>query len=184
MQASTPVATPAPPKAVACAGRIDIGLNELHTLGCFTAQYVRNGFIITSGNNPGADHAFVDQANDYNPRSVELYLPWRLFEPDAIRPGNLVWTADKSCKEHIHLAKAASVEPWDALNPGFKRIRIRNAMLVYRFHDPVSLVIAYPNRSQTLWGNVGHVLRIAALLNIPCYLFDVAQYWDGCLDLT
>jgi hypothetical protein len=169
-----------PFQAVACVGRNDVGINEAHPLEHFAAQYARNGVMIVSGNNPGSDQAFVTGANRVNPRLVELYLPWDNFEPESIVHGNLVWTADAGKAEHIELAREATsgVEDWNSLNAGLKRVRIRNAMIVLRYQVQVSLIVANPNCAVEHWGNTGHILRIAALLDIPCYLINKQRYWD------
>jgi len=164
--------------AVACIGKRDAlepWLDKhLEAVGEF---YARRGYIVVSGNAIGADQAYARGANRVAPQLVELFLPWASYEQQAIHPENSVRTADQALPIHIEMAQAAA-PAWDSMRQSVRRLMIRNAMVIYRWGDPVSLVCAEPSYHKPGWSGTGHGIRIATTLGIPVHLISRGCLWN------
>jgi hypothetical protein len=164
-------------KAVACIGRRDLTLAQRTYLESVGMHYAEQGYIITSGNAPGADQAFALGASTVNPDLVELYLPWRNFNAKDAIPGQKFWTADQALPEHIEVAKGAHSR-WEYLKDSVRKLMIRNAMIVMRFGCPVQQVVAFPNNQKLGWGGTGHGVRCAGMVDVPVFLLNEQRYWS------
>lgn len=168
-----------PSGAVACIGRREVNLQSMRAyLEFLGAHYVERGFILSTGNAPGSDQLYALGAMMVDPTKVELYLPWKTFEKRAVIDGNKVWLADQAWEKHVELAASAS-PGWDyGIRETVKPLMIRNAMIIYRWAEPVDLVLAYPSYHKHGWSGTGHAMRVAASLGIPVWLVDRGCYWN------
>jgi len=140
-------------------------------------HYAERGFVIASGNAPGSDQLYALGASSVRPENVELYLPWHSFEKQVVVEGNKVWVAAQAQERHIELAEAAA-PAWGYMRDSVRQLMVRNAMIVYRWAEPVSLVLAYPDYTKRGWSGTGHGMRVAASLGIPIWLVDRGEYWN------
>jgi hypothetical protein len=147
----------------------------LVSIGAF---YAEQGFTLCTGNAPGADQLFALGGSSIDPAMVELYLPWANFERRAITEGNKIFQASQALPRHVELARASAPGFDEGIRDTVKPLLIRDAMIVYRFDDPVDLVLAWPNFTKRGWGGTGHAMRTAAALGIPVFLLNRWCYWN------
>lgn len=166
------------PPAIACVGRRDLRQSEKLYLESIGAKLAEQGWVITSGNAPGSDQSYAMGANLIAAEHVELYLPWKTFEKKWIDERNKVWVATQAWERHIELAASAS-PGWDYnVRETVKPLMIRNAMIVYRWGEPVQMVYAYPDCTKHGWSGTGHTMRVAAALGIPVFMINRGCFWN------
>ena len=126
--------------------------------------FARLGWILRSGNCPGADQAFQQGANAIDPSLVELYLPWQGYQAKAIKPGNAIFTPDSHA-----FATAARFHPaWSRCSQGARRMHARNAQIILgpRLAQPVCLVVCWTPEGKEK-GGTGQGMRIARAYGLP-----------------
>jgi hypothetical protein len=167
-----------PALAVACIGRRDLKLSEKCYLESVGALLAERGFTVCSGNAPGSDQAYAHGANLVDGRRVELYLPWATFERKWVDKHNTVWLASQAWPKHVELAASAS-PGWDrGVRETVKPLMIRNAMIIFRWGQPVDRVLAYPDCTKHGWSGTGHAMRVAATLGVPVWLVNKGRFWE------
>ena len=72
------------------------------------------GWHVVTGNCKGADQQFAAGAGSVDPALVELVLPWKGYEQEAIRPGNRVRVA---WQQRYHEIASRSYGRWRPINP-------------------------------------------------------------------
>ena len=135
------------------------------------------GYIVDSGNAPGADQAYGRGVNRVNPELLHLHLPWRSFEAQAVRDGNVIHALEdldaevlEFYKELAHKARGG----FGGLRQGGIKLMTRNSSIVIPPPAVLSTVrvIAFPSAKRG-GGGTGQGMRIAALREIP--LSDVSK---------
>jgi hypothetical protein len=130
---------------------------------------VREGWVCRTGGAPGADSAFADGTRDYDPDSLEVYLPWDGFNG---------WGRHDSCVVRTSpqveaYAIAAQHHPgWKRMGKGARTLHARNAHQILGFDvtapEMVDLIICWTKGGKG-GGGTGQAIRMANHYKIPVY---------------
>jgi hypothetical protein len=130
--------------------------------------FASQGHTLRTGNATGVDQAFARGANQIDPTLVELYLPWRSYNRDAVVPGNVVHVLDDYPRQVVDdlVYEASGFHPaWNKLKQGGRKLMARNGTIIRGKNAPlVELVLAMP--SHVLGGGTGQGMRLAEGLGI------------------
>lgn len=129
-------------------------------LGTWLAE---NGWVIRSGNAPGADQAFAEGANRVNPRMVGLALPWQDFHRPRIHPKNHVIVYQPEWEEFASRYHPA----WATCSPSARKLLARNWAIIMGKdgNRPADIVLAVRKPQRT--GGTEHAVSIAEGYGIP-----------------
>lgn len=150
---------------IACVGSRDITdemRKNLIEIGKFIAF---KGWNVVSGNALGADSAYAEGANQVDESKVWLHLPWRTYNKELIKPGNII-RPFKS--EWCELARRHH-PIYDTLTFGAKKMMDRNAGIM--IDSDVALAVL--NHSRVGWGGTWHGWNVAGELGKP--RFDLTK---------
>jgi len=119
-------------RTIACIGSRVTPAPILSWMEETAAKLVRLGYLIASGNAPGADQAWARGANSVNPKAVTLFLPEDSFERAAVHPDNNVHVFDPGTDQKYVEAAARGA----SMRGTKTRIALlaRNAMIVEDVH--------------------------------------------------
>lgn len=129
------------------------------------------GYILRSGGASGADSAFERGAWLANPRSFEIFVPWRNFNGrDSWNRGDIVYKCNvPQCIAAMELAEKYHPN-WAACSSAARRFHARNMFQILgrSLNDPVKFVICWtPDGKRS--GGTGQALRVAEDKGIPIY---------------
>ena len=156
---------------IACIGSRQTSAPVLAWMEEMGAKLVGAGYILLSGNAPGADQAWARGGNKVNARHVELFLPWEYFESSAIdgrNPIRVIRAADATHMRFYEVVKQTHPK-WADLTAAGLQLHARNAMLV----DMAHIVLGSLNPDKPGGGGTGSAFRMAQRRQIPT--FNVAD---------
>lgn len=163
-------------KAIACIGSRGLKLSEIFACEAIGRAIAERGWELHTGNAQGADQAFAKGANEVNPKTVHLHLPWFKYERQAIVPGNVVRTVDDLALEELewYTEIAARHHPaWGHLSQGVRKLMIRNGMIILpRLGHPVTCTVAWPSDKMG-GGGTGQGMRMSG--EVKATLIDLTQ---------
>lgn len=175
---------------IACVGARTTPLPILSWMEETGAKLASAGYMIASGNAPGADQAWARGANRVEPARVFLYLPWDDFERAAVHVGNKVRVFNP--KNHQRFVEAAGVVASLHGSSGRIALLARDAMIVEGAHCVLGYLGAgsggtmhtfrLAQRQHIITMNVGDALvragieeRLAAGLDVRGPAFDTGK---------
>lgn len=142
---------------IACIGSRETSQPVLDWMEVLGADLVRAGYVIVTGNAPGADQAWARGGNSVDPAKVELCLPWESFEATAIHGRNVVRVFN-AVKSNGYIDAVRDTHPnFGALTGGAVRLHARNAMIVENVH----VVLGSLNPEKPGGGGTGSAFRMA-----------------------
>ena len=142
---------------IACIGSRETSTPILDWMEVLGADLVKAGYVIVSGNAPGADQAWARGGNAVDPTKVELCLPWENFESSAIHGRNAVRVFNMVKSNGYVEAVRATHPNFGRLTSGAVRLHARNAMIVENVH----VVLGSLNPDKPGGGGTGSAFRIA-----------------------
>ena len=164
---------------IACVGSRETPPGILRWMEAAGASLVRAGHTIVSGNAAGSDQAWARGGNAVDPTKVELCLPWKHFEAQAIHPQNVVRVLDEVPEDDraLYYKVTQTYKTGTHQNQSVRKLFARNAMIVLGPLRPgsnvhwnrVSRVLAYGVGS----GGTGRCCAIARRFGAD--VFDVAR---------
>jgi hypothetical protein len=158
---------------IACIGSRETPLPIREWVEDFGGKLVSAGYVLVSGNAPGADQAWARGGNRVDPARVELCLPWDGFEARAICAGNIMRPlriVDIDGCVAREMAITAEMHPrWKQLSAAAQYLLSRNVMIV----EGTRCVIGYADPHKKLGGGTGFAFNVARRFEIPC--IDVAS---------
>lgn len=141
---------------IACVGSRETPPDVLDWMADMGAMIVERGFVLVSGNAPGADQAWARGGNSIDPSRVELCLPWEGFEGHAVHPRNVVRIIQSSDQRYYDDVKGTHPS-FGRLSAAALKLHARNAMIV----DGAFMTLAYLNHAKPGYGGTGGAWRIA-----------------------
>ncbi len=150
-------------------------LEVCRKVGRFLAE---RGYIIDSGNAPGADQAYGRGVNSVDPSLLHLHLPWAGANKGAIVAGNVVHVLEeldeKTLDFYTETARYYRKNGFGGLNQWGIKLMTRNSSILMPPPTlvPVTMVIAHPS-SKSWGGGTGQGMRIAEGKGIP--LHDISK---------
>ena len=144
---------------IACVGSRDISLETQEFLSKIGKFIAFKGWVVVSGNALGSDISYAKGANAVDESKVWLHLPWRSYNKEYIKPGNIIRPFDPSWKE-----LAQKHHPiYDNLSSGAQKMMDRNVGII----SESDVVLAVLNHSKIGWGGTWHGWRVAEDLGKP-----------------
>jgi hypothetical protein len=142
---------------IACVGSRETPHFVLKWMESTGAALVRSGYMLASGNAPGADQAWARGGNSMDPTRVELCLPWESFESAAVHGRNVVRVFGvANGQRYVDLVQATH-PAFGNLTSAAVRLHGRNAMIVEGAH----LVLGTLNPAKPGGGGTGSAFRMA-----------------------
>jgi hypothetical protein len=145
-------------------GSRDLTPEQLEICRKLGQWFAAAGWVLHSGNAPGADQAFARGANRVDPSLVYLHLPWPKFESHALVDGNVTRCVEDLNEGDLawYTAYAEKHHPaWGRLSQGAKKLMTRNGMIMLPFgFQHVDLCLAWPSNRKG-GGGTGQGMRIA-----------------------
>jgi hypothetical protein len=156
------------------------GLTPAQLLICekIGGYIAEQGYIVDSGNAPGADQAYGKGVNRVNPALLHLHLGWKGFEERAVRDGNVIHLLEdldeKTFDFYTETARYYRKNGFAGLRQGGIKLMTRNSSIVMPppTLEPVTRVIAFPG-AKPGGGGTGQGMRIADGKSIP--LSDISK---------
>lgn len=141
-------------------------LNLMREISC---RLTARGWTLRSGGAQGADSAFYEAVaydSDLPADQIEIYLPWKSFNPDVQDSHVALYEPTVEA-----MAVGAYYHPaWVKLSQGAKKLIARNShqILGRDTETPADVVICW-TKDGKLVGGTAQAIRIAEARNIPVY---------------